>query len=348
MNRVYHTGKSTQSSGFAESTTKERTVMSKRAFFITLALVVAMSLVAFEVLTASAQGPGGRGRWPGHGGMMGGQGMMQGGGMMGQSGMMGGQGMMGGNGYGYGPENCPFADPDNTYGGGMMGQGGMMGGNGYGYGPENCPFANPDTAYGDGMMGQGGMMGGQGMMQGSGMMWGQGGWNWTATGEAISLEDAVTAAEEFVARWNDPNLALGEVIQFDNHFYAKAVEVESGRGAFEFLINPYTGAAHPEPGPNMMWNLRYGMQSSAGGLETAAGQNGVEMTVTAEQAVEVAQAFLDANFPGQTAGEPEAFYGYYTLEVFQDGAIVGMLSVNGTTEQVWPHLWHGAFVAMAE
>jgi hypothetical protein len=290
--------------------------MSKRAFFITLALVVAMSLVAFEVLTASAQGPGGRGRWPGHGGMMGGQGMMQGGGMMGQSGMMGGQG--------------------------------MMGGNGYGYGPENCPFANPDTAYGDGMMGQGGMMGGQGMMQGSGMMWGQGGWNWTATGEAISLEDAVTAAEEFVARWNDPNLALGEVIQFDNHFYAKAVEVESGRGAFEFLINPYTGAAHPEPGPNMMWNLRYGMQSSAGGLETAAGQNGVEMTVTAEQAVEVAQAFLDANFPGQTAGEPEAFYGYYTLEVFQDGAIVGMLSVNGTTEQVWPHLWHGAFVAMAE
>jgi hypothetical protein len=260
--------------------------------------------------------------------MMGGQGMMQGGGMTGQGGMMSGQGMMQGS--------------------------GMMGGNGYGYGPENCPFANPDSAYGGGMMGgqgmmQGsGMMGGQGMMQGSGMMWGQGGWNWTATGEAISLEDAATAAEEFVARWNDPNLALGEVIQFDNHFYAKAVEVESGRGAFEFLINPYTGAAHPEPGPNMMWNLRYGMQSGAGGWETAAGQDGVEMTVTAERAVEVAQAFLDANFPGQTAGEPEAFYGYYTLEVLQDGAIVGMLSVNGTTEQVWPHLWHGAFVAVAE
>jgi len=30
--------------------------------------------------------------------------------------------------------------------------------------------------------------------------------------------------------------------------------------------------------------------------------------------------------------------------VEQDGKVIGMLSVNGTSGQVWYHTWHGAFV----
>lgn len=72
-----------------------------------------------------------------------------------------------------------------------------------------------------------------------------------------------------------------------------------------------------------------------------------EMTVTPEQAIEIAQAYLDRAYPGLEADEEaEAFYGYYTLHTLRDGNIVGMLSVNGYTGQVWPHTWHGEFIGM--
>ena len=73
------------------------------------------------------------------------------------------------------------------------------------------------------------------------------------------------------------------------------------------------------------------------------------MTVSEDQAVEYAQSYLDANNPGVTVSdEITAFYGYYTIDLEQDGAIVGMLSVNGFSGQVFPHTWHGAFIEMLE
>ncbi len=71
------------------------------------------------------------------------------------------------------------------------------------------------------------------------------------------------------------------------------------------------------------------------------------MAVSAEEARAAAQAYLDAAYPGLTADEEaEAFYGYYTLHILEDGQVVGMLSVNGTTSAVWLHYWHGDFVDM--
>ena len=63
----------------------------------------------------------------------------------------------------------------------------------------------------------------------------------------------------------------------------------------------------------------------------------------------LAQTWLDANQAGvkvKTGGD--AFPGYSTLETLKDDTIVGMLSVNARTGAVWPHWWHGAFVAMTE
>jgi len=69
-------------------------------------------------------------------------------------------------------------------------------------------------------------------------------------------------------------------------------------------------------------------------------------SVSLAQAHTLAQRWLDANEPGvtvETGGD--AFPGYYTLETLRGGKITGMMSVNASSGAVWPHWWHGAFIA---
>ena len=169
----------------------------------------------------------------------------------------------------------------------------------------------------------------------------------------LMLEEAWEAAEAYIA--GDPNLEIAEVMAFTNNYYAQAREIDSGRYALELLIDSYTGAVYPEMGPNMMWNTRYGhMGNTRGGMMGMMGRGysypseGSElgMTFSPEEAVSAAQAYLDLELPSAIAIEPAAFYGYYTLHVLRDGEIVGMLSVHGTTGQVWYHTWHGDFTGM--
>ena len=72
---------------------------------------------------------------------------------------------------------------------------------------------------------------------------------------------------------------------------------------------------------------------------------GEDMPISSDEAVSLAQAYLDRTMPGATA-DPEvaAFYGYYTLHILRDGRISGMLSVKGFTGQVWVHSWHGEYL----
>ena len=44
----------------------------------------------------------------------------------------------------------------------------------------------------------------------------------------------------------------------------------------------------------------------------------------------------------------DEFYGYYTLDVKKDGMVLGMISVNAFSGQVWYHTWHGGFIGMQE
>ncbi len=242
---------------------------------------------------------------------------------------------------------CPYGTMMN---GGMMGRGGMMGQN---YQPSAAQCAQQG-----GMMNMmGGMMGG-GMMNvypnhmgrfgpGTGMM---GAWtppaDLASSAKPLTLDTATAIAKAYIAAWNsNAKLELGEVMQFNNHFYGEAIETETRRGAFEFLIDPATGIVYAEPGPNMMWNLRYGVMGTAAGLSAPA-QDGDKMTVSPDNAVSSAQAYLDNALPGaRVEDKPLAFYGYYTSDITRDGKIIGMLSVNGYTGQVWLHDWHGTFVA---
>jgi hypothetical protein len=156
-----------------------------------------------------------------------------------------------------------------------------------------------------------------------------------------SLAEARTAANGFGARWG---LHAGEVIEFDNGFYAELLD-PAGNGATEVLIDPASGTVGVEYGPAMMWNTAYGMI-----------RNGYPMmrpyrastVIGADQARQLAQQWLTANRPGQQAETAEAFPGYYTIDIAVAGRISGMLSVHATTGQVWYHSWHGRFIAQQD
>lgn len=260
----------------------------------------------------------------------------------------GGYGMMGpgtmmGDGY------APYQSNNGQQG--YYGPGGMMGGNGYG------SMMNSGS-YG-GMMG-GGMMGGYGSLYGV---------------EPLSTDEARQAVEDYLSSFGNDDLAIKEIMTFDNNAYAIITEKSTGVGAFELLVDPVTQAVYPEYGPNMMWNLKYGMMSGFGGYgmmgpgmmmgngygpggmmggsgfsnDTQVPEVSADMPVSADDAAQIAQRYLDTYYPGvEVSDEITAFYGYYTLDIERDGKIIGMLSVNGFTRQVFPHTWHGKFIEMSE
>jgi len=166
----------------------------------------------------------------------------------------------------------------------------------------------------------------------------------------ITLDQAVDIALSYAAGYG---LKANEVMEFTDNFYVPFSESDTGMGAFESLIDPYNGTVYPEPGPNMMWNTKYGMMGrgmmgNRAWLAPGSAASPTTMTVSPEQASKLAADFLKSYLPGSTFETPDTFYGYYTLHVIKDGHIFGMLSVNGYTGQVWYHTWHGTFVAVRE
>ena len=168
-------------------------------------------------------------------------------------------------------------------------------------------------------------------------------------GDVSSLEDVETAVQGYVERLGYSGLEVSEVMEFERNYYAIVAEEDTGVGAMELLVDKDSGAIAPEPGPNMMWNAKYGMMGRGSGMMGMMdGYASGEMTLSPQDAEGVAQRWLDANLPGRTAGEADEFYGYYTLHFLNDGQIEGMLSVHGSSGDVWYHSWHGDFVSMAE
>jgi hypothetical protein len=184
-----------------------------------------------------------------------------------------------------------------------------------------------------------GMMGGT---YGSGMR------GTTTGGEPLTNEQAVEAAERYISAYGGETLQLAEVMVFDNHFYAEARETETGRYAYEFLIDRFSGRISLEPGPNMMWNEKYGHMGGGMMRFLRSSASSDPMPVNEGAAIQAAQTYLARYVPGLDVGDhAAAFYGYYTLHTFRDGEIVGMLSVNGYTGAVWLHSWHGIYLGEA-
>jgi hypothetical protein len=169
--------------------------------------------------------------------------------------------------------------------------------------------------------------------------------------QPLTIDQARMAVDTYLKSLNNPDLSVGEVMVFDNNAYVMVTETSTGMGAMELLVDPVTQAVSPEPGPNMMWNLKYGMMRGSGMMGGYAAPKDVspDMPVTPEQAVQAAQRYLDSYQAGtQAEQQPDKFYGYYTLHILKDGQVVGMLSVNGFNSQVFPHTWHGTFIEMSK
>jgi len=208
---------------------------------------------------------------------------------------------------------------------------------------------------------------------GPGMM----GYASSGSGEPISdLVGAKRQAQRFADRLD---LRAGEVMRFENNYYAELVE-PGGNRATEVLVNPATGAVFLEYGPAMMWNTRYGMMGGrsgsrgmmggspgSGGMMSGGPGSGGRMSggyggdptwapspettrpsVTAQEAKAVAARWLAREGSELRAGTADAFPGYYTLHVLKGDRVAGMLSVNAYTGAVWYHRWHGRFLSMTE
>jgi hypothetical protein len=146
------------------------------------------------------------------------------------------------------------------------------------------------------MMGPGGWMG-PGMMGGS--------W-WQYPSQRISIDAALAVAQSYLASRGDPNLKIDEIMEFQYNFYVEIVEKDTGIGAFEVLVDPYNSSLSPEPGPNMMWNTKYGMMFGVmWGLPSPTSP----MTVSLEQAKGLAQQYLDSAQSGAKVGDSARFYG---------------------------------------
>jgi hypothetical protein len=244
---------------------------------------------------------------------------------------------------------------------GMMGRsyggyGGMMGGGyGAGYGYNNPPYTTqpgtntPSTQYYQPVYPSmfGGMMGGYG--HGFGGMMNSFGYGapYTYTGTPLTINNAATIAQNYVTSIGNPNLVVKQVEEYTANFYVQVNEKSTGNGAFELLINKYTGSIYPEMGPNMMWNTKYGMMRS-GILGGIFGTPTATMPVTPTQAAANAQQYLTSYLLGTTTGDVNTFYGYYTIEVLNGTTTQGMLSINGYSGQVWVHTWHGTFIQELE
>jgi len=206
-----------------------------------------------------------------------------------------------------------------------------------------------------------GWMGGGMMGNGMGLRSMFGNWGGLTNVDPLSIAEAQTAVTGYLATLNKDDLGLGEIMIFENHAYAQIMDTSSGKGAFEVLVDPVTLNVFPEPGPNMMWNTEYGMNDAShfgmmGGGMMGGGMMGgygyapeVEINISADEAVDIAQRYLEANLSGAKADtEASTFPGYYTLDFLKNDVVTGMLSVNAYTGQVFLHSWHGDFVDMVD
>jgi hypothetical protein len=184
----------------------------------------------------------------------------------------------------------------------------------------------------------------------------------TQSGTAITIEQAKTIADQYLASTRNPDLAVKEIMEFQNNYYIIYYEKSTGIGAFEMLIwkqgsfsgmggnmmggRLVTGVIMPEPGPNMVWNSKYGMMGQ--GMMGLRYQVSSTMTIGKDRALQIAESYLDSNLSGAKVEGATQFYGYYTIDYSVNGKIAGMLSVNGQTGEVWYHSWHGAFIQETE
>ena len=180
--------------------------------------------------------------------------------------------------------------------------------------------------------------------------------------EKADIEELEDLVHIYLEQYEE-HLEIGDIFIYeDSDYYFSIYESETGMGAMELLVNPYSGSIRPEFGPNMMWNLKYGMHSGSGMMGRGMMNRGsndysyswntdsFRNTISREDAVALASGYVERNTEEgyYVADEGHEFYGYYTFHIEYSGGTAGMLSVNGFSGDIWYHDWHGTILDVIE
>lgn len=219
-----------------------------------------------------------------------------------------GPGMMGNQGY-----NRSYG-PGQGMGPGMMGYPGYN----YSYGPGMMGNQGYNYSYGPGMMGH--------MMMGNMMA------IYYPESKPITQDEALRNMQNFTTQYGS-NVKIEDFMAFSSNYYAVLNDTASNQDIAEILVDRYSGSTYPEPGPNMMWNTRFGAGRTQGG------NTGYDLA----GAQKLAEDFLAGYLPGAQIQESHAMPGYYTFD-FGRNNTESMLSVNAFSGQIWIHTWHGPYL----
>ena len=203
----------------------------------------------------------------------------------------------------------------------MGGSGHMGGGNGSGAGLGHMGSGDGyGSGYGSGMGGVGGMISG---MMGNTMAYGY----LDNLTPVTTEQEARTAIQGFIdLAYSD--LAISELWEYGGVYKAE-LSGTNGAKAFDLIVDKLTGAVSPEMGMAMMLNATYGR-----GLYRMT-SFGTSLTLTAQQATDLAQTFVDKNALGYTLDAPETYPGYYKFHS-TTGTGFGMdIMVNGYNGRIW-------------
>jgi len=200
--------------------------------------------------------------------------------------------------------------------------------------------------------------------------------------EKLTIEAQTEKVNAYLAQY-DEALKIGDIYVYDDsETYFIIYEEETGKGAMELLVDPYSGYVFPEYGPNMMWNLKYGMMYGGRGLAgqegmmfgyqnfnvngfACGGQSGyynsmmgiqsninpdTDTLLTEEEVLKIANDYIAKLELSKSVlnVETHEFYGYYTVHLMAQDDMLGMFSINAYTGDVWYHSWHGTLSEMIE
>ena len=199
---------------------------------------------------------------------------------------------------------------------GQMG-GGTMGGGGTGGGTMGGQMGG-GTGYG--MSGAGSMV--------SRMMG-----NTISHGDLVTLnpitspEEARAAIQSFIGA-SSSSLTISELWEYGTAYMAELSD-QTGAKAFDVMADKFTGAVGPEMGLSMMMNASYG-----NGIYKAA-KFGKKLTVSEDQAMTIAQNFVNANGLGYTLEAPEDYPGYYKFHTADSSGFGLEIMVNGYNGSIW-------------
>jgi hypothetical protein len=218
----------------------------------------------------------------------------------------------------------------------MGGMGAGMGGMGGGNNGYPGPSTGPGTGSGSGHMG-GAMAYGKGYgMSGIGSMRSSMFGNTTSYGYLQVLNpvnspaEAQTVVEAFIKAANS-TLQISELWEYEAVYKAELSDTK-GAMAFDLMIDKLTGAVSPEMGMSMMLNASYGSTM----YKTSS--FGKKLALTAQQAWDIAQNFLDNNkttLETYVLKTQEIYPGYYKFHT-SVGTDFGMdIMVNGYNGGVW-------------